>query len=96
MRIGDVQSVMDTADGPAAYADRREVRLDVNRALALLPPDQREAFVMHYVEGMSYEEMAELLDASVSALKMRVFRARRMLSAALSRPDVTNQPVGAS
>jgi len=41
-----------------------------------LPPVLREAFVMHYVDGMPYETMAALLDASVSALKMRVYRAR--------------------
>jgi RNA polymerase sigma-70 factor (ECF subfamily) len=39
----------------------------------------REAFVMKHVEGRSYEEMAELLDATVGALKMRVHRAREAL-----------------
>jgi DNA-directed RNA polymerase specialized sigma24 family protein len=44
---------------------------------------------MHHVEGFSYETMAELLNASMSALKMRVLRARGALSAALQNRKVT-------
>lgn len=47
----------------------------VKLALAALPADQREAFVMKHVEEMEYEEMAELTGVGVSALKMRVKRA---------------------
>jgi RNA polymerase sigma-70 factor (ECF subfamily) len=55
--------------------DRRALREEIERALAQLPLDQREAFVLKYVDDRSYEEMAEILDAGVSALKMRVKRA---------------------
>ncbi len=44
---------------------------------------------MRYVEGVPYDAMAELLDTSVSALKMRVLRAREALSAALHDRGVT-------
>jgi len=47
----------------------------VDRALAALDPDQREAFLLKYVDELCYEEMATLTGASVSALKMRVKRA---------------------
>jgi RNA polymerase sigma-70 factor (ECF subfamily) len=47
----------------------------VDRALAALDPDQREAFVLKYVDELSYEEMAQLTGAGISALKMRVKRA---------------------
>jgi RNA polymerase sigma-70 factor (ECF subfamily) len=70
--------------------------LDITRALARLPTEQREAFVMHYVEGMPYEAIAELLDVSTSALKMRALRARQALSAVFGQRDVTNEPVGSS
>ena len=68
------------------------MRTGIKRALAQLPPVLREAFVMHYVDGMPYETMASLLDASVSALKMRVHRARQALSAALAGNNVTDEP----
>jgi len=45
---------------------------------------------MHYVEELPYETMADLLGASVSALKMRVLRAREALGAALRNTDVTD------
>ncbi|NUQ19948.1 MAG: hypothetical protein HOQ09_03210 [Gemmatimonadaceae bacterium] len=40
-----------------------------------LPVEQREAFLLKHVEEVSYEEMAEITGAGVSALKMRVKRA---------------------
>lgn len=48
---------------------------DVERALAELPDEQREAFVLRHVEQMSFEEMAEITGAGVSGLTMRVKRA---------------------
>lgn len=51
----------------------------VQRALAQLDVDQREAFLLKYVEDLSYEEMAALTGIGVSALKMRVKRAAARL-----------------
>ncbi|NIP78394.1 MAG: sigma-70 family RNA polymerase sigma factor, partial [Gemmatimonadetes bacterium] len=64
---------------PEDDLERSELRDRLGRALEHLPPDQRQAFVMKHEEGRSYEEMAELLEASVGALKMRVHRARENL-----------------
>jgi RNA polymerase sigma-70 factor (ECF subfamily) len=47
----------------------------IEQALAALPVEQREAFLLKYVEEMSYEEIAEATGVGVSALKMRVKRA---------------------
>lgn len=55
----------------------------VERALAALPAEKREAFVLKHVEGMSYEEMAAITGARIPTLKMRVHRAREALLAAL-------------
>ena len=72
-------------DQPSGYEtpdqelDRGELRGDLDRALSALPPSLREAFVMKHVEGRSYEDMAELLETTVGALKMRVHRAREAL-----------------
>ena len=68
---------------PEEELDRGELRSDLDLALAALPASLREAFVMKHVEGRSYEEMAELLDTTVGALKMRVHRAREALQALL-------------
>jgi RNA polymerase sigma-70 factor, ECF subfamily len=68
---------------PDEELDRSELRVDLDWALGQLSPSLREAFVMKHVEGRSYEEMAEMLDSTVGALKMRVHRAREALQALL-------------
>ena len=61
------------------YSWSLAVRQEIQHALNQLPSDQREAFLLKYVEELSYEEMTELTGAGVSALKMRVKRASARL-----------------
>ena len=56
-------------------AEGGALRDEIQHALDQLPEDQREAFVLKHVEDLSYDEMAEITGAGVSALKMRVKRA---------------------
>lgn len=60
------------------------LREEIERALRALPTDQREAFLMRHVEGMSYEEMQAATGAGLSALKMRVKRACDAMRAGLN------------
>lgn len=69
--------------GPEEQLMVSELGREVSAALEALPESQREAFILKHVEGLSYEEMADRLDASVSALKMRVKRAREELQQSL-------------
>jgi len=57
-------------------AGSTELRIEIERAVAMLDSDQREAFLLKHVEQLGYEEMAAVTGAGVSALKMRVKRAR--------------------
>lgn len=88
--LEDAGPLMDPAEGPARRVERDRLRRDIHQALTSLPEAQREAFLMHCVEDLPYETMSELLNASVSALKMRVLRAREALVSALRREEVTN------
>ena len=49
--------------------------MELERAMAVLPEDQREAFLLKYVEQLEYTEMSAITGVGVSALKMRVQRA---------------------
>jgi len=60
-------------------AGRDELRDAIEWALAQLPHEQREAFLLRHVEGMDYETMETVTGARPSALRMRVFRAREEL-----------------
>jgi RNA polymerase sigma-70 factor (ECF subfamily) len=74
-----------TTDDPAG---RQALREAITDALARIPAMLREAFLLKYVEDLSYDEMAEVTGASVPALKMRVLRARAELQRLLG--DVTD------
>jgi len=65
----------DAAARTAAEAHPAAWREEIERALDQLDAEQREAFLLKHVEGLSYEEMSEITGAGVSALKMRVKRA---------------------
>ena len=65
-------------------AERNAWREEIDRALSQLRPEQREAFLLKYVEEMGYDEMSRLTGAGVSALKMRVMRACDRLRELLS------------
>src|SRR5437016_5643418 len=60
-------------------AERAEWDDTVRWALGQLAPEYREAFLLKHVEDLEYEEMAQLTGAGISALKMRVKRAREQL-----------------
>jgi RNA polymerase sigma-70 factor (ECF subfamily) len=62
-------------------------REEIGIALAALPDEQREAFLMRHVEDLSYEDMSVATGAGVSALKMRVKRACDALRVRLTEVD---------
>jgi len=68
-------------------ADRIALREELQWGLAQLPLQQREAFLLHHVEELSYEEMASVTGVKVSALKMRVTRATARLRELLTEKD---------
>ena len=68
-------------------ADREAIREELDKALAQLDPDQREAVVLKFSEDMTYDEMSAVTGVGVSALKMRVQRACRRLRALLTETN---------
>lgn len=66
-----------------ADVDAFTARDSIQRALATLDPDLREAFLLKHVEQLSYDEMSAATGIGVSALKMRVKRACDQLRVAL-------------
>jgi RNA polymerase sigma-70 factor (ECF subfamily) len=76
-RSGSTLRLEEALEIPAPDQDGNDLawRDEINRALAQLPRDQREAFLLKYVEELSYEEMESITGSGISALKMRVKRA---------------------
>jgi RNA polymerase sigma factor (sigma-70 family) len=73
--LSEVENVAANAE-TAADIDRRAT---LREALESLPPAMREAFLLKFDADYTYDEVAELTDASPSAVKMRVHRAREAL-----------------
>ena len=76
--LEDAGPIPDPRDREAELERGEQLAL-VERALATLSPEKREAFVLKHVEGMSYEEMSALTGERIPTLKMRVHRAREAL-----------------
>ena len=73
--------------GSRRLADRAVARLDLERALAQLPPGCRMAFVLHDVEGLEHREVAEALGIAEGTSKSQVHKARLRLRAILGHRD---------
>jgi len=71
--------------GPGAGRGAGAGALDLERAVAGLPPGARQVFVLHDVEGYRHEEIARLTGVAVGTSKAQLFRARRLLREALHR-----------
>jgi RNA polymerase sigma-70 factor (ECF subfamily) len=75
----------DHAVSPDDSLLEQELREAVDAAIAQLPETQRMAVILRRYEELSYEEIAETLDQSVSAVKSLLFRARTELRENLKR-----------
>ena len=83
--------VLANAEAPSGVDGAEAVELGrIEQALATLTPDLREAFLLKHMDELSYDEMAVVTGAGVSALKMRVKRACAQLRERLEgRQDAT-------
>ena len=69
---------------PDAAALQNELQEAIDGAIAQLPEAQRMAVILRRYEDLSYEQIAEVLDLSVPAVKSVLFRARTELRARLA------------
>jgi RNA polymerase sigma-70 factor (ECF subfamily) len=68
---------------PESHAARTELSIHLERALALLPDDQRTAIVLSDVQGYGYDEISEITGVAVGTVKSRISRGRARLREAL-------------
>ena len=82
--LDDIEDETDHATAqPLAQLMSEELSTQVRDAVLALPPLQREALVLFEYEGLSLNEIAQVTDSEVGAVKGRLFRARERLKSAL-------------
>ncbi len=74
-----IQALPSDWPDPALLFERGQERQGVREAIAALPSAQREATLLFYIEGYSQKEIAAFVDAPLSAVKKRLFDARKSL-----------------
>ncbi len=83
--MGDGALLPTIMDGnPGVSVMRRELAEAIQRALSELPEYHRVVITLREVEGLSYEEMAEVLKVPKGTIMSRLFHARRKMQASLS------------
>lgn len=73
------QVLLKDSDTPEGMLLTEEIRQTVTEAMQQLPDDLREAITLRELEGLSYEEIAEVMECPVGTVRSRIFRAREAI-----------------
>jgi RNA polymerase sigma-70 factor (ECF subfamily) len=79
--------------GPEQRVIEAEHKAEIQAMLQSLPADDRAALVLHYWHDLSYDEIAKATDSTVSAVKSRLYRARRKLAQQMQKEGIALLPL---
>jgi RNA polymerase sigma-70 factor (ECF subfamily) len=79
-----VEEVFDATE-PFLEVSERLMQAEIDRAIDSLPVMERTAVELHYIQGLSYQEMSEVLECPTGTIKARVHNAISRLRQKLSR-----------
>ena len=65
---------------PESLLASKEIAQTVNAAIEALSPDLRQAIMLREIEGLSYEEIAEMMSCPIGTVRSRIFRAREAIA----------------
>lgn len=88
VEIEDVENFQDgnemrTMETPETSLMTKEIAQTVNDTVASLPDELRTAITLRELEGLSYEEIAEIMQCPIGTVRSRIFRARETIAAKL-------------
>ena len=78
----EAEALRDAAT-PESELHGKQIAATVNRAMDALPDDLRTAITLREIEGLSYEEIASLMNCPIGTVRSRIFRAREAIAAEL-------------
>jgi RNA polymerase sigma-70 factor (ECF subfamily) len=71
---------MRSLETPETSMMTNEIVVTVNQAIEFLPDDLRQAISLREMDGLSYEEIADIMDCPIGTVRSRIFRAREAIS----------------
>ena len=75
-----VENELSDGETPDAVLASKEIAAAVNSAVEALSDDLRQAITLREIEGLSYEEIAELMNCPIGTVRSRIFRAREAIA----------------
>ena len=78
-------------DTPERVLMSKQIAETVNKAMEVLPEELRTAITLREIDGLSYEEIAEVMDCPIGTVRSRIFRAREAIALKL-RPLLDTGP----
>ena len=75
-----VENELTDGETPESLLASREVAAAVNEAVLALSEDLRQAITLREIEGLSYEEIAEMMNCPIGTVRSRIFRAREAIA----------------
>jgi RNA polymerase sigma-70 factor (ECF subfamily) len=78
-----VENELSDGETPEALLASKEIAAAVNAAIEALSEDLRQAITLREIEGLSYEEIAELMNCPIGTVRSRIFRAREAIATRL-------------
>ncbi|MBC7604804.1 MAG: RNA polymerase sigma factor RpoE [Ramlibacter sp.] len=85
-----MENELTSAETPETVLAAKEIAVAVNSAMEALPDELRQAVTLREIEGLSYEEIAEMMNCPIGTVRSRIFRAREAISAKV-KPMLENQ-----
>lgn len=71
---------LSTQESPESLLAAKEISQVIDAILAELPDDLRQAITLREMEGLSYEDIADIMDCPIGTVRSRIFRAREAVS----------------
>ncbi|MDE2614808.1 MAG: sigma-70 family RNA polymerase sigma factor, partial [Burkholderiales bacterium] len=78
-----IENELTDGETPEAVMASKEVAAVVNAAIEALSADLRQAITLREIEGLSYDEIAEVMNCPIGTVRSRIFRAREAIAARL-------------
>ena len=80
--------IADTAESPDDFAQRRELAAAIQQGLTELPDEQRIVLILSDIQGLAYEEIAQITNSNLGTVKSRLSRGRARLRAVLKAGEL--------